>query len=90
MNRTFWQHAQAYGITKLNEGVKKLRNINEQLTAKCLHPKWANRIQKTWADVSITRYNLRPGTEEGHTLCRQATLPEQTYLKILPKQCLHL
>ena len=63
--------------------------MNQQLADRCLHPKWADKPTKTWADVNITRYNLKADQDNIPEVCSQAVRAEQPYLKrILNSQIL--
>jgi len=89
MNNTFWRQAEEYGIERLNSQVEKLRILNKKLAERCLHPVWADKPAKTWADVNITRYNLNSDRVSMPEVCSQAVRAEQPYLKrILNSQIL--
>ena len=78
-----------YGLEKLKIQVEKLRALNQKLADRCLHPVWADKPTKTWADVNITRYNLKADHDNIPEVCSQAVRAEQAYLKrILNSQIL--
>ena len=73
----------------MNSQVEKLRILNKKLAERCLHPVWADKPAKTWADVNITRYNLKSDRDDMPEVCSQAVRAEQPYLKrILNSQIL--